>query len=142
MAWIISLTTDERMKVPNSKFQVPRKFRTPSRKESNRHFGIWSLVIFWNLVIGIWSFSSSAQPLSNLVFTVGTTIQDALLQNWSYVLLGAPAPQLLAGKQFAVFSKAGFPTNSGTFALRGTIFQQTDVSAINTLLNQIGRAHV
>jgi hypothetical protein len=77
-----------------------------------------------------------AQPLSNLVFTVGTTIQDASAQNWSYVLLGTPEPQLLSGKRFAVFGKTGFPTNSGTFTLRGTIFQQTDVNSINTLLSQ------
>ncbi len=77
-----------------------------------------------------------AQPLSNLVFTAGTTIQDTNLNNWSYVLLGAPEPQLLAGKRFDVFSKTGFPTNSGTFTLRGTIFQQTAPTAINALLTQ------
>ena len=76
------------------------------------------------------------QPLSNLVFTAGTTIQDTNLNNWSYVLLGAPEPQLLAGKQFAVFGKSGYPTNGGTFLLRGTVLQQTDANAINTLLNQ------
>lgn len=78
----------------------------------------------------------SAQPLSNLVFTVGTTIQDTGLQNWSYVLLGSPQASALAGKRFAVFGKAGFPTNAGPFTLRGTIFQQNDTGAINSLLNQ------
>jgi hypothetical protein len=75
-------------------------------------------------------------PVSNLVFTVGTTIQDSGGHNWSYVLIGTPQPQLLAGKHFAIFSKPGFPTNAGTFTLRGTIFQQSDPTAINTLLNQ------
>ena len=91
----------------------------------------------WLLALGILlGVSASAQPLSNLVFTVGTTIQDPSLQNWSYVLLGTPTPQLLAGKQFAVFSKAGLPAVPGTFTPRGTIFQQTDASAIDALLNQ------
>ena len=79
---------------------------------------------------------AAQSPLSNLVFTVGTTIQDSGAHNWSYVLIGAPQPQLLAGKHFAIFSKAGFPTNAGTFTLRSTIFQQSDPTAINALLNQ------
>jgi len=72
-----------------------------------------------------------AQPLSNMVFTVGTTISDASSKNWSYVVVGSPQNQLLAGKQLAVYGKT-----SGTFTLRGTIFQQTDANAINNLLNQ------
>ncbi len=92
------------------------------------------------LFLALW-FSSGTQagaqsPVSNLVFTVGTTIQDASAHNWSYVLIGAPEPQLLAGKHFAIFGKSGFPTNAGTFTLRGTIFQQSDPGAINALLNQ------
>ncbi len=75
-------------------------------------------------------------PISNWVVTVGTTIQDTNGNNWSYLLLGAPQGQLLAGKQFAIYGKAGYPTNSGAFNLRGTLFQQTDPNAANTLLNQ------
>ncbi len=108
----------------------PDKFRAASFRNS---IGLLAWVLALGIILGV---SASAQPLSNLVFTVGTTIQDASLQNWSYVLLGAPTPQLLAGRQFAVFSKAGFPADNGTFTARGTIFQQTDVSAVDSLLNQ------
>jgi hypothetical protein len=87
-------------------------------------------------MLGLFAITVSAQPLSNLVFCAGTTIQDTNLNNWSYVLLGAAEPPLLAGKHFDVFSKAGYPTNSGSFSWRGTLFQQTDVNAINTLLTQ------
>ncbi len=80
--------------------------------------------------------SAAAQPLSNLVFNVGTTIQDTDLQNWSYVLLGSPQVQLLAGQRFAVYGKNGLPADPGAFTLRGTIFQQSDTTAINNLLNQ------
>ena len=92
----------------------------------------------WILALSLLTaLSAVAQtPLSNLVFTVGTTIQDSGGHNWSYVLIGAPQPQLLAGKRFAIFGKPGFPTNAGSFTLRGTIFQQTDPNAINTLLAQ------
>ena len=45
-------------------------------------------------------------------------------------------PALLAGKRFAIYSKPGYATNAGTLTLRGTIFQQTDAGAINSLLNQ------
>ena len=77
-----------------------------------------------------------AQPLNDLVFTVGTTIQDGGGHNLSYVLIGAPQPALLAGKRFAIFSKPGLPTNAAPFSLRGTIFQLTDPTAVNNLLNQ------
>ena len=82
------------------------------------------------------STSVSQTPLNDLVFTVGTTIQDNSANNWSYVLLGSPDPSLLSGKKFAVYGKDGFQTNSGTFTLRGSIFQQSDATAINNLLNQ------
>lgn len=89
------------------------------------------------VVVSLLLFAASAfaQPLSNIVFTVGTTIQDASLKNWSYLLLGSPQTELLAGKRFAVYGKAGLPTDPGTFTLHGTIFQQTDATAINNLLN-------
>ncbi len=75
-------------------------------------------------------------PVSNLVVTVGTTIQDTNGNNWSYVLIGAPQTQLLAGKQFAVYSKPGSPTNAGSYTLRGTMLQQTTPAAVSALLNQ------
>jgi hypothetical protein len=88
-------------------------------------------------LLGPWWFSAAfVQPISNLVFTVGTTIQDPSLQNWSYVLLGSTQPQLLAGKRFAIYGKTGFPTNGGPFTLRATVFQQTDSGVINSLLNE------
>src|ERR1035438_5053879 len=79
-------------------------------------------VAFLGCLLGPWWFATAiAQPISNLVFTVGTTIQDPSLQNWSYVLLGSTQPQLLAGKRFAIYGKTGFPTNGGPFTLRATV---------------------
>jgi hypothetical protein len=79
---------------------------------------------------------ASAQPLPNLVFTLGTTIQDSGQQNWSYVVLGSPQAALLAGRRLAVYGKTGLPADPGSFSLRGTLFQQTDAAAVGTLLNQ------
>lgn len=87
--------------------------------------------------VSLWfALATQAQPLSNLVFTVGTTVQDASSNHWSYVLLGTPTPTLLAGRRFDVFGKSGLPASAGTYTLRGTLFQQMDPTAINTLLNQ------
>jgi hypothetical protein len=93
---------------------------------------LWRLIACGLLPAALLASSATAQPLSNLVFTVGTTYENTN----AYVLLGAPDPRLLAGKRFAIFGKNGYPTNSGAFTLRGTIFQQTDTAAINTLLTQ------
>ena len=74
-------------------------------------------------------------PLSDLIFTVGTTAQSGG-NNYSYVLVGSATPQLLYGKRFAVYGKDGLPSSGNSFALRGTMVQQSDATAINNLLNQ------
>jgi hypothetical protein len=74
--------------------------------------------------------------LSDLVFTVGTTIRDTGSRDWSFVLLGAPDQALLTGKRFAVYGKVGDPASAAAFTLRGTLFKPTDAAAINNLLNQ------
>lgn len=105
-----------------------------------RIFGGYFAVLVPVLLAAVWLASgqhASAQtPLNDLVFSVGTTIRDAGSHDWSYVLLGSTQPELLTGKKFAVYGKVGFSTNTASFTLRGTIFQQTDPSAINSLLNQ------
>ena len=75
-------------------------------------------------------------PLSNLVYTAGTTIRDISNQDWTYVLLDTSDPQVIAGKRFVVYGKTGYPTNAGSFTLRGNLVQAPDVATINTRLNQ------
>jgi hypothetical protein len=89
-------------------------------------------------LLGLWAPGpgAMAQAPSNLVVTVGTTIQDSSGHNWSYVIIGSTEYQLLAGKQFAVYGKAGYPTNAGTYSFRTNIFQQSNPNAINALLNE------
>ena len=75
-------------------------------------------------------------PLSNLVFAVGTTWRDNANNQWSYVLLDSSDGLVLAGRRFAVFGKTGTASSANPFTQRGTMFRQTDVTAINALLNQ------
>ena len=98
----------------------------PARWPAVCFFGGW---LFLMLIQGL-----AAQSLSNLVFTVGTTIRDAGGNNWSYVLIGSAEPGVVRGKKFAIYGKPGFPTNTAAFTLRGTIAQQSDLNAINNLL--------
>src|ERR1017187_5325983 len=102
-------------------------------QKNNHAGGIWRLIPAL-LLLAVLPMRAQT-PLSNLVFTVGTTIQSGP-QNWSYLLIGSEEPALLAGKRFAIYSKPGYTTNAGTFTLRGTIFQQSDTTTINSLLNQ------
>jgi hypothetical protein len=74
-------------------------------------------------------------PLSDLVFTVGTTIRNGA-NDWSFVLLGTPDQALLTGKRFAVYGKAGDAASAAAFTLRGTIFQPADAATVNNRLNQ------
>ena len=85
------------------------------------------------MVFGVWSFAQA--PLNDLVFTVGTTAQSGA-NHYSYVLVGAVAPELLQGKRFAVYGKAGAPASANPFTLRATLSQPNDVPTLNSLLNQ------
>ncbi|MDB6122246.1 MAG: hypothetical protein JWQ71_1239 [Pedosphaera sp.] len=100
--------------------------------------GVPAFTAFWlGLCLMLGAFVTQAQtPLSNLVFSVGTTIKDSANKDWSYVVLGSPSPQLLAGKRMAVYGKPGFSTNAGSFTLRGNMAQAADAATINNLLNQ------
>ena len=81
--------------------------------------------------------SARAQtPVDDLIFTVGTTIRDAGNQDWSFVLVGAADAALVRGKRFAVYGKPGDASAAGTYTQRGTIFRQTDATAVNTLLTR------
>lgn len=96
-----------------------------------------SKMIFLTLLLCVLAPWARAQaPISNLVVTLGTTIQDNSGNNWSYVVIGSAEFELLIGKQFSVYVKAGYTTNAGTFSFRTNIYQQLNVNSINALLNQ------
>ena len=76
-----------------------------------------------------------SQPLSDLIFTVGTTTRSGG-NDYSYLLLGTPSPELLAGKRFAVYGKPGTPANAVPFTARGSMFQRSNPAEIDALLAQ------
>ena len=100
-------------------------------KKWNRAFALLALL---SLILGVGA-ASAQTPLSNLVFTVGTTAHYGS-QDWSYVVMGSQDSSVFSGRQFVVYSKSGYPADPGTYVLRGTMARQTDPTTINGLLNQ------
>ena len=95
------------------------------------------VVFLWSLALGVWSVSVNAQtPLSNLVFSVGTSWQDNANNQWSYILLDSSDGLVLQGRRFGVFGKTGNAGSPDSFTQRGTMFRQTNPTAINATLNE------
>lgn len=81
------------------------------------------------------SLTRAQTPLSNLLYTVGTTINSSGADR-SYLILDSFDGVSARGKRFAVYGKPGAPTNAATYTLRGTMTPQTDIGTINNLLTQ------
>ncbi len=80
--------------------------------------------------------ANAQTSLSNLVFAVGTTWSDNANREWSYALLDSSDGLVLTGRRFAVFGKVGTAGSVNSFTRRGTLFRQTDATAVTALLNQ------
>ena len=134
-ASITSLIIEPDVKAPKHINRAPESFRVASFAIPRALFG--RVTLFWSVVLWLWSVCAIAQtPISNLVFTVGTTTRDASNNDWSYVLIGSSSPYVLNGKEFVVFGKPGFPTNVGTFTVRGSMGRAKDLGTVNSRLNQ------
>ena len=122
------------MNVSNTMSHATGKLRSPGSRRGWRPPGAWWLVLACCLALGI---PTQAQaPINDLIFTVGTTARTPAAQDWSYVFVGSVDSTILRGKRFAIYGKAGAASSPALFSLRGNLFQQTDPTAINTLLNQ------
>ena len=75
-------------------------------------------------------------PLADLVFSVGTTTRDPANKDWSYILIDSVDLSLLRGKTFAVLSKPGDVSSTAAYTQRGTLVRQTDLAAIDALLQR------
>ena len=123
---------------------MPKAEIQKARSEARSYFGHRisgffriSAIGFRIFCLSLLTLTAQAQtPLSNLVFAVGTTLRDNASQDWSYILLNSPDERVLAGGRFAVFGKPGNASSANPFTQRGTIFRQTDATAIDALLNQ------
>lgn len=79
-----------------------------------------------------------AQPtlLPDTIFTVGTTTLDAGSRAWAYVLWVGSDNQLVIGRSFAVYAKAGDATSANPYQLRAITGLQTEPPVIRALLNR------
>jgi hypothetical protein len=110
---------------------------TPKALNGRAAFPVWCALLAVVCFGSLFPAATFAQTaLSNLVFAVGTTWQDYASHQWSYVLLDSSDGLVLAGRRFAVFGKTGTASSTNSFTQRGTMFRQTDATAIAAILNQ------
>lgn len=79
-----------------------------------------------------------AQDLDEVLFTVGTTLEDADNdgQAWNYLLWQAEDLQMLQHRTIAVYSKSGNPDSADPYVYEGTARTRLDPAAIQTLINR------
>ncbi len=79
-----------------------------------------------------------AQPslLPDTFFTVGTTTADAGGRQWAYLLWVGSDNQLVLGRSFAVYAKAGDAASTNPFERRAITGLQTEPPVIRALLNR------
>ena len=63
--------------IRNSKSQILNKSQSPNPKHLSPGFGIWCLVIIWNLVLGVWCFNAVAQDKPAEKLSSGELINKA-----------------------------------------------------------------
>lgn len=72
-------------------------------------------------------------PLTNVIFTVGTSARAAAV-DWSYLMLNVPAGSSLVERSWEVFGKEGRPGEPGSFTRRGVIQVQTTLAGVSARL--------
>src|SRR6184192_3883241 len=77
-----------------------------------------------------------AQALENMVYTVGTTTQDAAHRDWGFIVWQGTTPGLIQNKHFAIYSKAGDATSANPYTRQSITSVQTDPTAIKVVLNR------
>lgn len=92
-------------------------------------------------VLALWDWDAgqvAAQPapLPDTIFTVGTTTPDASGRQWAYILWVGSDNQLVVGRQFAVYAKAGDAASTNPFERRAITGLQTEPPVIRALLNR------
>lgn len=88
--------------------------------------------------LGLGAGRGRAQPalLPDTVFTVGTTTPDAGGRQWAYLLWVGSDNQLVIGRSFAVYAKAGDVASTNPYERRAITGLQTEPPVIRALLNR------
>jgi hypothetical protein len=74
--------------------------------------------------------------LPDTIFTVGTTTTDAGGRQWAYLLWVGSDNQLVIGRSFAVYAKAGDAASTNPYERRAITGLQTEPPVIRALLNR------
>ncbi len=80
--------------------------------------------------------TTAQEGLDNLISTAGTTYQDSNGRYWAYLLWQGSPAELVLGRTFAVYAKAGDPSSAGPFIRVSVVSQQTDPRNIEPLLRR------
>lgn len=80
----------------------------------------------------------NGQDLDNVLFTVGTTLEDSDGDGQAsvYLLWQTEDLQQLKGREFAVYSKSGEPDSTDTYTFEGTARLRLDPAAIHVLIQR------
>ncbi len=79
---------------------------------------------------------AQASLLPDTIFTVGTTTTDAGGRHWAYLLWVGSDNQLVIGRSFAVYAKAGDAASANPYERRAITGLQTEPPVIRALLNR------
>ena len=74
--------------------------------------------------------------LTTLGAAAGVTTVDMKGRNWAYLTWSAGSAELLRGKTFAVYGKAGGPESTAAFTRRAVVARQIDGRAVDSLLSR------
>lgn len=77
-----------------------------------------------------------AQPLEDMIYTVGTTAKDGGGRDWAYIIWQGEAPNAVQAKRYAIYSKAGAATSLSPYARQAVLGVQTDPAVIQVLLGR------
>lgn len=108
-------------------------FRSSSRSCSGHRFV--RLATLSTLCAAAW-LAPAQDVVDQAIWTVGTVTRDAQNQDWAYVLWKPTSPDLVTGRSFAVYSKAGPPAGPAGFQRAGIVRPRNSAAAIQPLLVQ------
>jgi hypothetical protein len=82
--------------------------------------------------------STQAQDLDQVLFSVGTSLEDTDSdgQAWIYLLWQMEDIEALKDRTFAIYSKSGEPASPDPYVYEGTARTRLDPAAIQTLINR------
>jgi len=79
---------------------------------------------------------NAQESLENIILTAGTVYQDKVGRHWAYLFWQSSPPEILLGRCFAIYAKAGDPSSHASYVRVAVVSQQTDPLNIEPLLRR------